>query len=114
VCVLLPEGFGVTRLELPRVCMGDCSLELDHSLGRDKGAFVSGGSLGGLSGRQTSSSTRRGFMSFGAMLGLLCSAMRAASHCHHRGAFCGRSPCAFLFQEARFLAVDFLVESAVG
>jgi hypothetical protein len=53
-------------------------------------------------------------MSFGAMLGLLCSAMRAASHCHHRGAFCGRSPCAFLFQEARFLAVDFLVESAVG
>jgi hypothetical protein len=94
--------------------MGDCSLELNHSLGRDKDAFVSGGFLGGPSGRQTSSSTRRGFLSFGTTLGLLCSATRVASHRHHCGTFRGRSLCAFLFQEARFLAVDFLVESAIG
>jgi hypothetical protein len=77
--------------------MGDCSLELDHSLGRDKGAFVSGGSLGRPSGRQTSSSIQRVFLSFGTTLDLLCSTTHAASHRHHRGAFRGRSPYAFLF-----------------
>ena len=75
--IAVTRVWGCARLELLRVCVGDCSLELDHSLGWDKGAFVSEGSLGGSSGRQTSSSTRRGFLSFGTTLVLLRSATRA-------------------------------------
>ena len=112
--MLLSQGFGAAGLELLRVCVGDCSLELDHSLDQDKGAFVSGGSLGGSSGRQTNSSIRCGFLSFGTTLGLLRSAICTASYCHHCSAFCGRNLCVFLFQQARLLAVDFLVESVVG